>query len=103
MIVETVYNGRDNTIDLLLKDENGIADLSSVTRMDLVASGAWTVSNSDPSSFPIQWVGTGQQGKVMLRLGDESLPVGTYTASLVVFDPSNPDGIVWGKIGLIIE
>ena len=104
MIVETVYTGRDNTIDLLLKDENGAVDLSSVTRIDIVLLETGdAISDSDPVNFPIKWSGTGVTGKVLLQLGDQGIVTGMYTARLVVFDPANPDGIVWDEFGLQVK
>ncbi len=103
MIVETVYLGRDNTIDLLLKDEKGPVDLADVTKVDLVLSDTVTVSDSVPTDYPIQWSGTGATGKIIMQLGGEDIPAGSYRARLIIYDPSNPDGIVWDELGIVVK
>jgi hypothetical protein len=97
MTTEVVYLGRDNTVDLLLKADGSAQDLSGVTRMVLVVGETEIDSDLSPDAF--DW-DTGTTGKVVLALGDESLSEGTYTAWLVVYDASNPDGIVWGSFTL---
>lgn len=93
MTTEVVYLGRDNTVDLLLKADGSAQDLSGVTRMVLV------VGDAEIDSDAFDW-DTGTTGKVVLALGDETISEGTYTAWLVVYDGSNPDGIVWGSFTL---
>ena len=100
MTTENVYDGHDNTIDLLLKADDVAEDLSSVTRMTLEV-GSTTV-DSDVSGDAFDW-DTGVTGKVILDLGGESLAAGTYRATLTVYDPTNTNGIVWGKFKLIVQ
>ena len=57
-------------------------------------------SSSAPSAF--DW-NTGTTGKVVLALGDQSLANGRYSCRLIVYDPTNDNGIVWGKIVLEVE
>ncbi len=100
--IEYVYTGRDNTVDLLLKADGVAVDLSTVTRM-LVADvdGAFSVdSSTSPGAF--DW-NPGSTGKLVITLGDESIPVGKYKCQLIVYDPTNPDGVVWGKVILIVR
>ena len=100
MTTEIVYDGHDNTIDLLLK-ANGVAyDLTDTTRMTLEV-GDDTI-DSDVSGSAFDWA-PGVTGKLILALGDESLPTGTYRATLTVYDPTNTDGIVWGTFKLIVR
>ena len=100
MLTEIVYLGHDNTVDLLLKADGEAVDLSSVTRMTLDVDG--TTIDSDVSGDAFDW-DTGTTGKVVLALGDEELSNGRYTARLVVYDPSNEDGIVWGDFKLVVK
>ena len=100
MTTEIVYDGHDNTIDLLLKADGTAQDLSEVTRLTL-EEGSTTV-DSDESGSAFDWA-PGMTGKLILALGDESLPAGTYRAILTVYDPSNTDGIVWGSFKLIVR
>ena len=102
-VAETVYKDRDNAIDLILKADDVAVDLSSVTRMQIVdRDGGFTTIDSDTSADAFDW-DTGTTGKVILILGDEEIPVGTYVVSLVVFDPTNTDGIVWGEFVLVVK
>lgn len=96
-IQEIVYNDRDNTIDLLLKADGSAQDLSSVTRMVLKdTDGGFTIdSDTAPSAF--DW-NTGTTGKVIMALGGQNLTAGTCICSLIVYDPTNDDGIHWGEI-----
>ena len=100
MTTEIVYDGHDNTIDLLLKADGTAQDLSEVTRMTLEV-GSTTV-DSDESGSAFDWA-PGMTGKLILALGDEDLTAGTYRAILTVYDPSNTDGIVWGTFKLIVR
>jgi hypothetical protein len=98
-ITETVYLARDNTIDLLLKADGVITDLTPVTRIDLIDTGcAWEVSSTtSPNAF--DWSG-GVSGVLILALGDEVIPAGSYRARVILYDATNTDGIVWGEIKL---
>jgi len=103
MQTEIVHNGHDNTIDLLLKADGVIISLSFVTKVDLVVDDTKTITDSTPNTGPIIWdeAVTNQTGKMILALGDESIPPGNYDAKLILYDSSNPDGIVWsGPVGL---
>jgi hypothetical protein len=99
LITETVYLGHDNTMDLLLKAGGSAQDLSSVTRMTL-AVGDDTV-NSDEDADAFDW-DTGTTGKVIISLGDQDLAEGRHRAELVVYDPDNTNGVVWGRFFLVV-
>lgn len=96
MIYEIVYLGRDNTIELLLKADGVAQDLTPVTKMVLKdEDGGWELDSSLlPALF--DW-NTGVTGKLVLDLGSSNIPPGYYTCSLIVFDSSNTNGIVWGN------
>jgi len=98
-ILETVYNGRDNSVDLLLKADGAAQNLSFVTRMVVMdKAGAWTVDSSTaPTAF--DWT-TGTTGKVELSFGGQSITVGTYVCYLIVYDASHTNGINWGEFVL---
>jgi hypothetical protein len=97
MIIEKIYNGRDNTVDLLLKADGAAVDLAAVTRMQLVVGATTIDSQTHPTYF--DWSPTpAVTGKLLLTLGAAGLSVGErQVAQLVVFDPSNPLGLVWGS------
>ena len=96
-VLEYTYNDRNNTIDLSLKADGTVVDLSSVTRMIIEdIAGGWSVDyDVAPGNVAFDW-STGITGKVILSLGAQSLTAGTYSVRLIVYDPSNTDGIVWG-------
>ena len=103
MITEVFYLGHDNTIDLLLKADGQAQDLSSVTRMKLVVGSTEIDSATESNVFT--WTGTGTTGKVIIDLNEYSgsLTAGAYTARLIVYDPTNSDGIVWGEFVLYVK
>jgi len=94
-VLEYVYNSRNNTIDLLLKADGAAVDLSSVTRMVVEdVAGDWSVDESTtPAAFARSLTVT---GKVVISLGAQSLTAGKYACRLIVYDPANTSGIVWG-------
>ena len=93
---ETLYLGHDNGIDLTLKADDVAVDLSSVTRMILRDSGCvWEVdSTASPTAF--DWSAGG--GRISMALGDEPIPAGAYSCRLIVYDPTNTDGVVWDDL-----
>ena len=93
MTTEIVYLGHDNTIDLLLKADGSAVDLSSVTRMTVDFDGTIIDSQTAPAAF--DW-STGTIGKLVLALGAQPIAAGTYQVALTVYDPTHPNGIVWG-------
>jgi hypothetical protein len=100
---EIVYLGHDNRIDIILKADGSAVDLSSVTRMTL-SFDSLLIDSDNGDLDPIQWVKAGYvTGEVRISLGGQSIPAGDYRAALVVYDPSNPNGIVWGLLLIQIE
>lgn len=100
-VAEIAYLGRDNAIDLQLKADGEVVDLSSVTQIDLVErDSAWSVSSAtSPSVF--DW--SAGDGVLSLVLGEESIPEGAYRCYLVIYDPTNTDGIVWDDFRLTVK
>lgn len=95
MLTEVVYLTHDNAIDLQLKADGAVVDLSPVTRMVISdTKRKWAVdSASSPGVF--NW-GEGD-GVVSIKLGGEPIPKANYTCWLKVYDPANPGGVVWGE------
>lgn len=93
---EVVYKGRDNTNDFQLTADGNIVDLSAVTRM-VLDFGTFTIDSAfAPTAF--DW--SKGNGEVDLRLGPvEALILGEKQFPyLIVYDPSNLNGINWGTI-----
>ena len=93
----TVYLDRDNTFTVQLKagpvGSEVAVDLASVTKMEIYYLGSYYSSEDYASSF--DW--SEGDGKVTFKLGViPSFPAGRdKKAELIVYDPSNPEGIVW--------
>lgn len=103
-LVERAYLGRDNSIDLLLKADDVAVDLSSVTRMVLVVDSTTIISSTNQAADPILWNQVGYEtGECRLFLKDQTLTTGRNTAQLVVYDPTNTDGVVWGSVVLLVH
>ncbi|MBI5578130.1 MAG: hypothetical protein HY895_03175 [Deltaproteobacteria bacterium] len=102
MIVEKVYNGRDNSVDLQLLADGSPVDLAPVTRMQLTVGETTLDSQANPAWF--DWAPAPPlTGKVVLKLGAAGLtPAESQEAVLYVFDPGNPNGIRWGTFHLNI-
>lgn len=88
--VETVYTGRDNTIDLLLT-ENGrsIQDYTAITRAVMMFDSI--IVDSDIDSTVFDWSGS----KLTAKLGFSGIPAKEYFVKVETWDPGNPNGIVW--------
>ena len=100
MPTELVYLHRDNTIDLQLVADGASVNLAGVTRMQLLDVGGGFAVDAVTSPSAFDWaVG---DGVIHLALGDEAIPAGTYDCWLVVHDVATPDGIVWGKIKIVV-
>lgn len=98
-MTEYVYLGHDNTIDLLLKVDGVIYDITSTTKME-VEFGSTTISSATSASA-FDW--TQGDGKLYLTMGAESIPTGTYNAVLTVYDATNTDGVVWNTFKCKVE
>lgn len=95
---ELIWLGRDNSIDLLLYANSSAVDLAAVTEMRLSLKNTTVVLvSTDSTAGIIQWGSTAYAtGEIRIAAGGSTqLVAGRYTATLVVFDPSNTDGIVW--------
>lgn len=97
-MAELLYLGRDNTIDLVLKEDGTAVDLNSVTKIT-VTFGGTTFTSTDPANGIITWAQAGYDtGEIRLDLGDETITPEIYSACLTVYDISNPAGVVWGNV-----
>lgn len=98
-MVEIVYNGKDNAIDLQLLEDSVAVDLSSVTRMTIVFDTK--TIDSDISADAFDW--SEGNGKLILALGAESITTGVYDAVLTIFDSENTNGIAWGDFEVVVR
>ena len=103
---EAIYLGRDNAIELLLEVGGVVQDLSGVTSgvtcLQVVLGGVTISSITSSTLFDWQdWTGTSGTtvGWVKLMLGGATaMTPGNYDAELIVYNPQNTNGILWGTI-----
>ena len=101
-VVEFAYNDRANTIDLSLTADGTAVDLSAVTRMVLEdIGGTFSIDEDDDASVFNRDVGV--TGKVVIALGGQGIAAGRYQVRLIVYDPTNDDGIVWDGGGFTLH
>lgn len=98
MLKEIVYLAHDNAIDLQLKVDGAAVDLAPVTRIVVRDLGCAWEADSAVTAAAFDWAAGG--GVLKLRLGDEPIPPGSYTCYIILYDPANPDGVVWDKVGI---
>jgi len=100
VISETVYNGRDNTIDLVLINKGSIlTDLSGVTRATIKV-GSDTLDSAATGGGSILWWSDSMTYRgtstdvLKIKLGAQSLATGEYTGcDVVVYDATNTNGL----------
>lgn len=97
---ETVYNGRDNTIDLVLKQDGTALNHTTLTRLALELRGGSLLADSDASPAAFDFTNA---DKVVLKLGGLGLPTGRHTVTLVAYDATNTSGIEWAELTVVVR
>lgn len=95
---ELIWLGHPNSIDLVLYSDSSVVDLAAVNEMRLSFKNSTVIiTSTDNAAGLIRWAGsTWETGEMRIVAGGSSVLVpGRYTATLVVFDPSNTAGVVW--------
>lgn len=90
--MEVAYKGRDNRVDLQCLADGRPIDPTSLSSTTVVLVGATTItidSGTSPSAF--DW----SRGNGIVSLDLSGVPVGQYSARLILFAPSYPRGLVW--------
>lgn len=91
-VIEQIYNGRDNTIDLLFTEDGASILHSAITRVTVTLNDPDnTVIDSDINPTAFDW----GAGKMVLIFGHLGLPVGGWNAEFVLYDLGNGSGVVW--------
>lgn len=94
-----VFLLRDNEEDLEISQDREPVDLSGVTRLDLNDStGQWTVSTETQPTIMSTAKGN---GLVTFKLGSAAIPVGEYSAWLILYDTTNTAGLVFGPLRIV--
>jgi hypothetical protein len=105
---ELSFEGRDNSIAFLLKantlldPELKVIDLTDITRMILVREDGLAVDSNKESAI-YDWATLAASGIVTIQLGHINLRNTKDKWRLIVFDPTNTQGIVWGDKDFTIK
>ena len=97
-IIEDVYNGRDNTIDLLLTEDGVSITHGDITRVVVALNDDDdTEIDSDVDGGAFDWA----NDKLILALGGLGITAGSYNADIFIYTSGNPNGIQWEpKVGI---
>jgi hypothetical protein len=104
MAEEIVYIGDyDNTIDLRLDSDGTAIPLDSVTQIDANIEGVG-VTSANAADDLIRWDQLGYaEGEIRCQFGAiTDLPEGHRNCWFIVYDPTNPHGVVFGPVKLWI-
>ncbi len=95
MVIETLYAGRDNTFSLQLVRGEQPINLLGITGYSLYLSNGKVFTDAELFTEKAD-------GIVEVSIGDLLLPtdVGSHTAYLVTFDPTNTNGVRWPNFKL---
>jgi hypothetical protein len=99
---EYIYLNRDNEIVLELRTDGTLVDLTALTRviLKLAAKDCSTTISLDSSgaSASFDWTGTEHgTGTLVMSLGTETITTGYYNGTLIIYDTTYQNGLVWGK------
>jgi hypothetical protein len=95
LINETVYIGRDNTIELALTIDGNVINHTLITRVQLIMGGTVLDSDVSPAFFNFA-----NPDRLIMRLGGAGFAAGRHSATLIIYDAGSPNGIVWGNLAL---
>ena len=105
-IVEKIYNTHDNTIEWILKTDNQVeTNLANADKLILKLDAANKVEKIKDDFGPGKVFDVSQgDGRLILKLGQENIPVGTYKqGQLIVFDVNHPNGVVWEGFTIVVQ
>jgi hypothetical protein len=97
-IKETVYKGRDNTIELVLSVDGKPINHNYITRAQIVMVAAVLDSAVSPVLFDLTNV-----DRLVMELGGSELIAGHHAATLIVYDSGDPNGLVWGSFNIDVK
>ena len=101
-MAESLFLSRDNTIDLILKEDGVAVDTSGFTSITL-SFDAELVTSSNAATGAIMWNQSGYAtGEIRIDAGAETITAGTYDAVLIVRDATNTNGIRFGTVSITV-
>jgi hypothetical protein len=104
MATETIYLSRDNKFALRLKENDVVVpDLSIITKVGILFQENYYHSDNFPAAFDYSTRATA--GIIVFDLASiTSLEAGRdKKTELLIYDGTNPDGIVWTQFDLWIK
>ncbi len=104
MNTEIIWDGHDNSIDLILKQNGSAVDIAGTTRIT-ASFGKRRIESNTPTANLIRWSGSGYvTGEVRLYLGTTSVIPGLYDVPIITYqDMGSSNGIVWGPIKIRVK
>lgn len=98
MVIETIFQSRNNTFSLRLTRAGVAENLLAVNKYEFVIEGLRTIT--DQSVFVEK-----PDGIIEIGIGTQFTPeeVGSYKAYLVTFDPINAAGVRWPTMKLKVK
>jgi len=91
-----VWKDRSNKAYIqLLQDDTVLteSEMNQFTKAEIHYAGAYYDSDTYATAFDFSTEAA--NGKLVVRLGLLPLPVGNDVAELILYDPSNTDGLMW--------
>ena len=90
--MHVIWLGRNNALELQLQDVGKAINHTSITRVQVDLGGGTVIdSNTSAGLFDLS-----NADRLVLKFGGSSITPGQYRARIIIFDPSHPDGLVWG-------
>jgi hypothetical protein len=101
-MAETIYINRDNKFSLTFKADDSAVDLSNSTKYEVLFLGNYYNSENFPNAFDLSDEAT---GTITFDLASiDSLEAGhDSNCEIIIYDDTNPEGIVWGTIDLTVK
>lgn len=97
MIEITVFNSRDNAAKFTLTSDGQSIAHNSLTRVQIKIGAILVDSNVMPALFTLV------ADSISIKLGLAGIQAGRYAASIIAFDSTNTNGIVFGDFVAIFK
>lgn len=96
-----IYLSRDNEIVLELRTDGDLVNITALTQVifKLAAKDCNTTITlaSSAASASFDWTGTTYgKGTLIMSLGTQVIVPGYYNGTLIIFDTTYQNGLVWG-------
>jgi len=111
MAEEIVWDGHDNSIDLILKQKNSSGEMVGISQAGttgITASFGRRLIESYTTSIAtgfIRWNQAGYDtGEIRLFLGQASIAAGLYDVPIITYaDAGSSNGTVWGIVKIRVK